>query len=653
MAVGRWICAAAVLLLGAGCAGPGVDSAGPAEPLVERREGSLLLAGVPEISQSTLSRVAQYYETRSARLQGFLGDEVLITTRFADTLQLHRVRRPLAAREQLTFFDEPVIRAYVPPGNASGFVYARDTAGAEFYQLYWYDRATGSHRLLTDGAARHGGVVFARDGSRFAYYSTSRNGRVHDVHVQDMDGNVTIALAPADGAWYPLDFSPDGTRLLVLHYVSINEAYLFEVEIGSGAQRALLPHGVRAGIGDARYDTAGAGVFFTSDLGAEFVRLHRLDLSSGQLEVLTADVPWDVEAFELAPDGSLLALSINEGGVSRIVLRRLPEQLPVALPELPRGVVDGLAFSADSGTLAFSVSTSVSPSDVWSVGIGQRRLTRWTRSEVGGLDADGFVTPRLLDYPTFDLRDGERRRIPVFLYLPEGSGPHPVLVLIHGGPETQYRPWFSAFVQYVVGELGMAVIAPNVRGSSGYGKTYLTLDNGRRREDSVRDIGALLDWVATRAELDTDRVAVMGASYGGYMVLAALAHYPERLAAGVEAVGITSFVTFLGNTQPYRQDLRRAEYGDERDPEMREFLTSISPLSNVEALVRPLKIAQGANDPRVPASESEQIRAALAAQGTPVWYVLAEDEGHGFRRKANQVYDAAVTSRFLEEFVLR
>ena len=227
-----------------------------------------------------------------------------------------------------------------------------------------------------------------------------------------------------------------------------------------------------------------------------------------------------------------------------------------------------------------------------------------------------------------------------------------MIVNIHGGPESQSRPSFSSTTQYYVNELGIAVIYPNVRGSRGYGKTYLKLDNGRRREDSVRDIGALLDWIAAAPDLDADRVAVTGGSYGGYMVLASVVHYGDRLRAGIERVGISNFVTFLENTQPYRQDLRRVEYGDERDPDMRAFLTQISPLTRVDKITTPMLISQGQNDPRVPASESEQIVAALKKGDIPVWYALARDEGHGFRKKSNRDYLSAVTAMFVQRHLL-
>jgi len=623
------------------------------EDVVMTREGALVLRDVPPVPERIVERLRQYQNTRYVQLHGWVGESLLVGTRFSQTTQLHRLKSALGMREQLTFFDEPILGAYVTPANDEGFLYARDVGGSEFYQLFWFDWATRSHRLLTDGSSRYGSVVWAKSGQAFAYYTTERNGRSRDVHVRQLsDGAVQVALEEDEGAFSPLDFTPDDDRLLVSEYVSINESRLYEVDLTSGDRRALLDEDLKVAIGMAAYDAGGTGVYFTSDLGAEFVRLHHLDLASGEIEVLTADVPWNVEGFVLSPDGSRLALSFNEDGYSKAVVWQLPGHRPLALPELPGGVLTGLGFSPDGERLAFSVGTPTSPEDLWVLSLIERTLKRWTKSEVGGLDPDGFVAPELVNYPTFDNLDGMPRRIPAFLYRPPGPGPHPVLVYIHGGPESQYRPRFSATFQYLVGELGLAVIAPNVRGSNGYGKSYLKLDNGFKREDSVRDIGALLDWIGSREDLDGERIVVQGGSYGGYMVLASLVHYSDRLAAGIESVGISNFVTFLENTQPYRQDLRRAEYGDERDPDMRAHLLAISPLNHVDKISRPLMISQGANDPRVPVSESEQIFSALKDQDIPVWYMLAEDEGHGFRKKANRDYNAAVMTLFLERFLL-
>ncbi len=320
---------------------------------------------------------------------------------------------------------------------------------------------------------------------------------------------------------------------------------------------------------------------------------------------------------------------------------------------IPAGVIEGLRFHRRRGLLGFTLMRAAAPADTWTLDVERGKVERWTRSEVGGLNASRFVSPTLVRYPTFDRdAEGKPRQIPAFYFRPPGKGPHPVLIEIHGGPEGQWRPYFSSLLQYFAVELGVAVLAPNVRGSDGYGKSYLLLDNGRKREDSVRDIGALLDWIAKRPELDAKRVLVHGGSYGGYMVLASLIHYRQRIRAGVDWVGISSFLTFLQNTQAYRRDLRRAEYGDERDPEMRKFLHAISPLTRAREITSPLFVIQGANDPRVPASESTQLVRAVRSSGSPVWFLLAENEGHGFRKKANRDLAMMLTALFVENFLL-
>ena len=317
-------------------------------------------------------------------------------------------------------------------------------------------------------------------------------------------------------------------------------------------------------------------------------------------------------------------------------------------PGLPPGILFGLQFNSDGSKLGFTLNQSQSPSDAYSYDLTARELTRWTRSEVGGLNADTFVAPDLVHYPTFDQVDGAAREIPAFVFRPEGDGPHPVIISIHGGPEGQYRPGYSSTYQFWLNELGAAVIAPNVRGSSGYGKTYVSLDNGYQREDSVKDIGALLDWIDTQPDLDSERVVVFGGSYGGYMVLASMVHYNDRLLGAVDIVGISNFVTFLENTQAYRRDLRRVEYGDERDPEMRAHLEKISPLNSAEKITKPLFIIQGQNDPRVPYTESEQMLKIVRENGGDVWYLMAKDEGHGFRKKSNRDFQNAATALFLD-----
>ena len=647
------ICGVAAATTLFGCAmqphAPQADGERPAQQTQQRQQfGNLVVQGVPEAAKSLQAELARYQNTRSAGLLGWLGDGILIATRFGDTTQLHRVAKPMGMRQQVTFFPEPVVEATVHP-NRDAFAYLKDTGGSEFYQLFWRDEASGETAQLSDGQSRYLGVSWSPSGRWLSYSTTAGNGVDWDLHALEIGSEPRVLQRNAGVGWAIEDWSADESRVLATRYISINESHLYEFDMASGQRQRLLGNATAA-IGTARYDGED-GIYFTSDMNAEFMRLQRLDRRTGEVVALTGDTPWNVETFAISRDFKRMAYVVNEDGISRLFVMQLPSGTFTALPPVPRGIVSRLRFHPDGSRLGFTVSTATTPSDVFSIEFASRELTRWTHSELGDLRREQLVSPRLFRYPTFDGRD-----IPAFLYLPSGAAqeqrPVPVIINIHGGPEGQTRPGFSPTSQLYVNELGAAVIHPNVRGSSGYGKTYLKMDNGRLREDSVRDIGALLDWIARQPNLDASRVAVMGGSYGGYMVLAALVHYGDRLRAGVERVGISNFVTFLENTQPYRQDLRRAEYGDERDPAMRAFLESISPLNRVAEITTPLLISQGLNDPRVPASESEQIVQALHDRQIPVWYVLARNEGHGFRKKANRDYLTAATVLFLKSRLL-
>jgi dipeptidyl aminopeptidase/acylaminoacyl peptidase len=434
----------------------------------------------------------------------------------------------------------------------------------------------------------------------------------------------------------------------------VTDAKLYLAEVASGAYRELALAEVpgkpapKTGIGGARFSADGRGVWFTADLGGEFQHLRYLDLQDGSLRTLTGDVPWDIEDFEPSPDGRWLAYVANADGYGRLSILDLGAARTVTPTGLPAGIVSGLRFDRPGARLGMSVETAQSPRDAWTLDVATGAATRWTQSETGAADPARMVPAELLRYPTWDRAQGGPRRIPAFVYRPAGPGPHPVVIDIHGGPEGQSRPGYSAWTQYLVNELGYAVVQPNVRGSTGYGRTFTMLDNGRLREDSVRDIGALLVWIAAQPGLDAGRVVVSGGSYGGYMALASMVAFGDRLRGGIDIVGISNFVTFLTNTAPYRRDLRRAEYGDERDPAMRRFLQRISPLTRAEAIRKPLLVIQGLNDPRVPASESEQMVARVRANGAEVWYLAAKDEGHGFRKKSNRDFELKTRATFLE-----
>lgn len=616
--------------------------------------GNLILEGIPEIPGHVRDRLSPYQNMRAAGLCDWLatGDGLVISTRFAETAQLHVVHSAGGMRRQITFHDEPAGSVAVCPDPAmGGLLFTRDVGGSEFHQVFFLELATGDCRMLTDGASRNGGLCWSNRGDRFAFYTTQRNGRDHDLHVAGLDG-VSMPVLEREGLWQVLDWSPDDTRLLVRRHISINECYLYMLELADGQLTELSPADEPVCFGAAAFTRDGReGVFFTSDAGAEFLRLRYVDLACGQISEVTDAFHWNVEDLALSYDGRWLALTTNEDGYSRLYLLRTAtgEPEPVATPD---GLIGSLRFSPDDGQVAMTISTPRSPSDVYLLDMRCRKLKRWTFSETAGVPEDRFVAPELVRYQTFDTVDGRPRTLPAFYYRPPGQEPLPVLIQIHGGPEGQSRPGFSSTVQAWVHELGLAVLVPNVRGSAGYGKSYLRLDNGRRREDSVRDIGALLDWIDSRPELDSGRVAVIGASYGGYMVLASLMHYGARLRAGVEMVGIANFVTFLEHTQAYRRDLRRAEYGDERDAQMREFLLGISPARHADKICCPLLIGQGLNDPRVPASESEQMIAEIRAAGGTVACLLACDEGHGFQKQTNRSTFEQATVLFLERYLL-
>lgn len=636
--------------------------------VVRETVGNRVSESIPTIPPALSEQLNRYQNTRGAAVNGWTQDGcLLITTRFAETNQAHRVCEPLGMREQITFYPEPVGSVTITPASQRhGFVFGKDKGGDEFSQLYWFDFDTREASLLTDGKRSKNDVpTLSHDGKLLAYSSTARNGTDTDVWVRDLATGQAKAVVTEGGAWEALDFSPDGKRLLVFKGVSATEAYPGVVDLTTGKLEMFPVDGGKAAFGPFKFAPDGKAVYFVSDepidgKPSEFqtLRYHSpqsSDPASGTFKALSADIPWDVTDLEISDDGKHLAFATNEDGIARLHVLSLPSHTPVKLPELPIGLIGGLEFSPDGKRLALSLNTATSPTDAYVIDLASAKLTRWTRSEVGGLDTSKFVAPTLVRFPTFDSVDGKPRTIPAFYYRPakaSSGGKVPVIINIHGGPEAQAFPNFSANTQFLVNELGVAVLVPNVRGSSGYGKTYITLDNAEKREDSVKDIGALLDWIAQQPELDAKRVGVMGGSYGGYMTLASLVHYSDRIRAGIDIVGISDFVTFLNNTESYRRDLRRVEYGDERVPEMKAVFERISPLKNAGKIRVPLFVAQGKNDPRVPYTEAEQIAKAVRGNDQPVWFLMFDDEGHGFKKKSNSDYFNAASILFWQQHLL-
>ncbi|MCI0740775.1 MAG: S9 family peptidase [Gemmataceae bacterium] len=616
---------------------------------------NLVTLNIPKIPASIAEDVGRYTEFRSAGLASWhpTKREMLISTRFADTSQIHHVKFPGGARTQLTFFPDSVIGGSYQPKKGEFFLFAKGTGGNERFQIYRQDFSTGNVTLLTDGKSRNSGGIWSNAGDRIVYTSTKRNGADNDIYLMNPADPAfnKLLLEVKGGGWFPAGWSPNDAQVIVGEYVSINETYIWLVDAKKGEKTLVTPKGPEkiAYLGGA-FAPDGKGLYVTTDKDSEFQRLALLDLATKKHTYLSDHIKWDIESIDLARDGKTIAFIANENGIGTLHLLDTATGKERPTPKLPAGSVLGVSWHENSKDLGFVLTSARSPTDVYSLNIDNGQVERWTQSETGGLNTGNFVEPELVRWKSFD-----KREISGFLYKPSAkfTGKRPVIINIHGGPEAQFRPTFLGRNNYYLNELGVAMIFPNIRGSSGYGKTFLTLDNGFLREDSYKDIESLLDWIATRPDLDADRILVTGGSYGGHMTLAVVTYYPERIRCAVDVVGMSNLVSFLENTESYRRDLRRAEYGDERDPKMRKFMETIAPLNNAQKIKKPLFIVQGKNDPRVPLIESEQMLATLKKQGTPVWYLMAEDEGHGFAKKKNADFQFYASVMFVREFLLK
>ncbi len=576
-----------------------------------QRPPAIQTENVPAVPAELVERLRQYQNMRSAEFRGWSpdGKGILIRTRFGETSQLHRVYEPGGRREQVTFFEEPVDGRFLNKAADGTLLLSMSAGGNENYQVYSLNRRTGQAMRLTDGKSRNLLEAVHPDGNRIAIASNLRNGKDTDLYIANPSqaGSLKCILETQDEFWYASDWSSDDFTLLINRYVSINETYPALLDIVSGQKRPIpIPGDKKAAFGAMKFSPDGKLAYVASDANGEFQQLAVIELESFRYQWLTSDIPWNVDEIEISPETGgkyTVAFTINENGASGLYLLYVGRNektgammfyRAIQKVNLPLGIVDSLKFSPNGERLGFTLSRPDGPSDVYSIGLdfydgprpeGEKpeepKLTRWTYSETGGLNPDRFLAPERIEFASFD-----GRKIPAYYFKPPNAGknqPVPVVINIHGGPESQYRPYFSSLDQFFLSEVGYAVLRPNVRGSAGYGKSYLLLDNAEKREDSVKDIGALLDWIAKQPELDKDRVAVMGGSYGGYMVLGSLVNFSDRLKAGIDIVGIASFTTFLKNTSEYRRDLRRAEYGDERDPKMQAVFEKINPAATTFA----------------------------------------------------------------------
>ena len=619
--------------------------------------GQLILEDIPVIPQRISDDISRYQNIRSGSFQNFNedGTEMYISTRFGNVSQLHKVKKPGGARFQLTYFEEPIGSINRQP-DGEVIAFTMDAKGNENAQVFILNPKNGEYKMLTDGISRNGSPVWSEDGEKIAYRSNKRNGASNDVWITSVDdkNKSEMILESQDGtSWGAIDWSNDNKKILIQNYISVSNSKIYSIDVESKTKSLIIGSNDKKSVNiGLNFDNDDKGIFFITNEFSDYRNLAYKNIQTGQVTLITNDIRWNVDSFVLSKDGSRAAFSINENGFSSLYLMETSSYKFNKVKNIPIGLVSGIEFNRQSTSLGLSINTYQSPSDAYTLELKKDPLeygdlVKWTESEIGGLDTTKFVKPKFFSYETFD-----GLNIPAFIYKKKSEIPLPVIIYIHGGPESQSRPRFSSTFQQWIDKLGVAVITPNVRGSNGYGKNFLELDNGFKREDSVKDIGSLINWIEKQPDLDASKIAVYGGSYGGYMVLASAVFYSDKLKAAVDVVGISNFVTFLKNTKDYRRDLRRVEYGDERDPKMRDFLEEISPNNNVEKIKVPMFVIQGQNDPRVPVTEAEQIVDALRNSNKQVWYMNALNEGHGYRKKENRdIYQQAVIL-FFEKYLI-
>lgn len=617
---------------------------------------NLITENIAEIPKELSNEVKKYSESRSASLGDIhpLTNEIIINTRFGSTPQLHRVSKSMGARTQITFFDEPVSATSYEPLKGDYLVYSKDIGGNEFGQLFKLDLKTLQSTLLTDGGkSQNGGITWRKDGKGFYYASTKRNGGDRDIYYMDPNNpkSEKLILQVKGGGWGIQDISPDNKKLVLGEYISINESYIWLLDIETGKLTEVTDRNSK-GISqsEATFSNLSNEIWLVTDKDNEFQRLAAMNLNTKKTTYYTSDIPWNVESFNLSEDKKSIVFITNEGGLNKMYLMNTGTKAYKEIKNLPIGLISGARFTKDNQTIFFNQSTAQSASDVYQLNIKTAKIERWTESELGEMQPSDMSVPKFIEWKSFD-----DLKISGFYYpaSPKFKGKRPVIIMIHGGPEGQSMASFLDSNNFYTSEMGVSLVYPNVRGSSGFGKTYLEKDNGFLREDSVKDIGALLDWIAKQPELDKDKIMIMGRSYGGYMTLATAFHYADRIKCSVDIVGISNFNTFLKNTEEYRRDLRRAEYGDERDSKMATFFDKTAPLNNTDKIKKPMFIIQGTNDPRVPVTEAMQMRDKLKAQGNTVWYLEAKDEGHAFKKKANIDYVRLAIIRFMQEYLVK
>jgi dipeptidyl aminopeptidase/acylaminoacyl peptidase len=617
----------------------------------------LVIEGIPTIEAGLKKELQPYLNLGGASFRGWHPTEraAIVTTRVGDFTQLHVMDTPLGKRKPVTHGNQPIKTGWSQP-HGTKLLYQEDADGNENFQLRVADfnNPKAEALLLTDGKSRNTDPVWSKDGKQIAYASNRRNGKDSDIIVTNLTTPIVDKVVQRNNSpgWSPLDWFADGQSLLLRESQGQESTKIWKLNLTTGERKLLTSSPACKGIFFTQILLAEKeqAVYALANFNSDFLNIVRLDLQTGELTALEDQPTWDGEELALSEDEKVLGATFNREGFSELHAWALPQGKKIRLPATPSGVVSSLSFRPQSHEVGFSLNCEDSPSDAWSVDVDQGLVTRWTNRLTKTTLPLAPTAPEIIRVKSFD-----DLSVPALVYYPDAKkfpGKRPVLMIFHGGPESQSRPGFRGSYHYFLQELGIALVYPNIRGSLGYGRRYLNLDNGLLRQNAIRDVAAILDWVGQSDRLDAQRIASAGGSYGGFMSLACLTNYPERFCCGIDSVGITNFVTFLHDTSDYRRGARRMEYGDERKPELREFLESISPANHAAQIRVPLFIIQGKNDPRVPFTEAERMRDAVRQQGGTVWYLLAQDEGHGFTKKANVDFQFAATVLFLKTYLL-
>jgi dipeptidyl aminopeptidase/acylaminoacyl peptidase len=624
------------------------QSTGANNDYIEMPE-DIYIEGVPPISSQLVADIKPYTISRFSYLQdrNAAKNEILIHSKLCNTMQAYTVSSPGGMRKQVTFYEDPVAASLFDPKDSRYILVQKDHKGDEFYQIYRHDLRSGKDVMLTEGGTTSNfSFRFNHRGDKFYFHSTTKGQA--GIAVYFADPNIPGSGRPIPNLekqnWTIQGISRDDRKLLLSA-----SGILWMYDMNSQIKTQLLPaKGTTGSYFGIAFNKSDDGVYLLTNQESEFAQLAFYDFKTQRLKMLT-NFNWDVRTATLSPDGSKIAFTVNIAGNIQAYIFDTFTGKYEAITGLPISFLGGMKWSNNSELLAFQLSTSNANSDIYEWNSKTGKIALWVQNEIGAIDASVIPAPQFVKWKSFDGLE-----ISGFLYPANKrfSGRRPVIIDIHGGPVAQSLPLFDNRTNYYTNELGISVIYPNVRGSDGFGKAFIELDNGMKKENAVKDVGALLAWISEQPDLDAGRVMVTGGSYGGYMTYRTTIEYNQKIRCAVAAFGPSDLMSFKkGVDTPYLEYFRH-EYGDYHNSDVVEYFDKISPLKNATRITAPMFIVQGKNDARVPYTESQQIVEAIRNKGGAVWFLLANNEGHGFERDENEHYLFYATVEFIKRYLL-